>query len=147
MRVERLTVLGFQLTRAHLRRMGAFSAQRLLEAWAADAHAAAELRRVKGDSDAKTANLRELDQLRDASAAELAKLGGQHDAVSALQKRLLQEEPAAAQAAHAQRRREWQTEFDEERRQAEGALADLRRQAQASTLRCDCSCDVAGWLP
>ena len=136
MRVGRLTFLGFQLTRAHLRRTGACSAQRLLEARAADAHAAAELRRVKGESDAKNANLRELDQLRDASAAELARLGGLHESVSALQTRLLQEERAEAQAAHAQRRRDWQTEYGEERRQAEGALADLRRQAAPDSSSC-----------
>ena len=115
--------------------MGVCCAQRLLEARAADADAADELRRVTMEIGAKTADLRALEQLRDASAAELEKLGGQHDAASALQKRLLQEKHDAARAAHARRRREWQTEFDEERRQAEGALADLRRQAQARTLK------------
>lgn len=82
------------------------------------------------ETEAKTADLRELDQLHKASAAELAKLGRQHKAISALQERQLQEERSAAQAAHTQRRREWQTEFGKERWQAENVLADLLRQAR-----------------
>ena len=109
-------------------------AQRLLEARAADADAAAELRCVMMECDTKTADLKELDQLHAASTSELAQLGGQHEAISALQERVLLQERDAAQAAYAQRRRDWQTEFDEERCQAKGALADLRRQAQARTL-------------
>ncbi len=105
-------------------------AQRLLEAQAADASAAAKLRHAKMQSAAKAADLRELDLLHAASAAEVAKLGRLHDALSALQKRRLREERGAAQAAHTQRRREWQAEFGRERRHAEGVLADLRRQAQ-----------------
>lgn len=108
-------------------------AQRLLKARAADAAAAAQLRRVESESDAKIADLRDLDQLHGASAAELARLGRQREAISALQKRLLQEERDTAQAAHAQCRREWQTEYEEERRQAEGVLMDLRVNLQAST--------------
>ena len=105
-------------------------AQRLSEARAADADAAAELRLVAMKTEAKAADLRELDQLRDAGAAELAKLGGQHEAISALQERQLHKERGAAQAAHTQRRREWQTEYGKERRQAENVLADLLQQAQ-----------------
>ena len=82
------------------------------------------------ETEAKAADLRELDQLHHASAAELAKLGRQHEAISALQERQLQVERGAAQAAHTQRRRKWQTEFGKERRQAENVLADLLRQVQ-----------------
>ena len=108
-------------------------AQHLLEAREADADAAAELRRVLSESDAKTTDLRELDQLHMASAAELARLGRQHEAISALQKRLLRDKRCDAQAAYAQRRRKWQKGYEEERRQAEGVLADLRQKVQAST--------------
>ena len=110
-------------------------AQRLLEARAADADAAAELRLVTLKTEAKSADLRELDQLHNASAAELAKLGRQHEAISALQERQLQEERSAAQAAHTQRRCEWQAEFGKERRQAESVLADLLGQAQVCAPR------------
>ena len=123
-------------------------AQRLLEARAAGADAAAELRRVTMEIDARAADLSELDQLHEASAAELAKLGRQHEAVSALQKRLLDEERDTAQAAHAQRCRGWQTGFEEERRQAERVLADLHRRAQASTPRFIANVEIfAGLLP
>ena len=88
---------------------------------------------MKAETGAKTADMGELDQLHGASAAELAKLGRQREAISALQKRLLQEDRHNAQAAYAKRRQKWQKEYEEERRQAEGVLMDLRQKVQAST--------------